>query len=130
MHSIDRPLFLFDGDCGLCQNGTDAMQARLHPSVDFASYQGVDYAALGVGGDEVLVGPVLVLPDGSHRVGAAAMAGVLATAGVPYRQAATLMGLPVIRTGLQALGHVLYRNRHRAPGAAGSCELQPPASPR
>lgn|GEM_PF-2554273 len=31
LKSLSRPLFLFDGDCGVCQKGTDFIQENAKP---------------------------------------------------------------------------------------------------
>lgn len=123
MDTRARPLFLFDGDCGVCQNGTDAMQARMRPPVDFRAYQSVAYSDLGVSDADILEGPVLVRADGTHAVGAAAIAEVLHLSRPPFRYAGAVMRTPGIRAALRRVGHVLYRNRGRMPGATGACAM-------
>lgn len=118
-------MFLFDADCGVCQNGTDSIRAKVAPPVDIVAYQSVDYAALGVSDDDVLEGPVFVDVDGTHVVGPLAMAHMLRLARQPHRAMGSAMLLPGIRNLLDALGPVMYRNRHRLPGATPACEVTP-----
>lgn len=123
------PTFLFDADCGICQTGTDRIRRTIAPPVDIVGYQTVDLDALGVPAADVAEGPVLVRADGTHVVGPAAMAELLATARSPYRQAGRAMQLPGIRQALGALGPVMYRNKHRLPGASGSCQVTHQSQP-
>lgn len=128
MLPLDQPVFLFDGDCGLCQDGTDRMRRRMNPPVALLAYQCVDLADYGVSESEVLEGPVLVSPTGSHAIGPAAIAGVLRMSRSPYRQVGSIMGMRGVRGALARVGPVLYRNRGRIPGSSGTCEVAPRVS--
>ena len=128
MVPLTRPLFLFDGDCGVCQNGTDAIRAKVRPAVDVRAYQGVDLADLGVSDEDVREGPVLVRIDGSHVVGPLAMAEVLRSARAPFRQIGAAMMAPGVRRFLSAIGPVMYRHRGRLPGATDACQVTPATS--
>ena len=123
MTPLARPLFLFDGDCGVCQNGTDSMRRRFEPPVDMCAYQSVGLSALGVTEDEVLEGPILVRVDGSHIVGPLAIAEVLSASRPPYRTLGRAMLLPGVRTVLRSIGPWLYQQRYRMPGASSTCRM-------
>ncbi|TFC47177.1 MULTISPECIES: thiol-disulfide oxidoreductase DCC family protein [Cryobacterium] len=116
-------LFLFDGDCGLCQNAVDRMKRRIAPQIVFATYQSVDLDALGVTLATCLEGPVLVRADGSHVVGVGAMAGMLLTARNPYPFFGRVMMTPVASLLLNRVQSVFYRNRHRLPGGTETCRI-------
>lgn len=115
--------FLFDADCGVCQDGTDRMRSRIRPPVSFQPYQSSDLRALGVTEQECFEGPVLVRPDGSHAVGPGAIAGLLLSARRPYRFVGLAMNAPGIRQALDRIGPSLYRQRHRLPGATAACRV-------
>lgn len=123
MHELTRPMFLFDGDCGVCQNGTDSMRRRFDPPVDLVRYQSIDFEALGVSSQEILDGPVLVRPDGTHVVGPLAIAELLRASRRPYRTIGAAMLLPGIRAVLRRSGPVIYRQRYRLPGSTYACRL-------
>lgn len=123
MQPLTRPLFLFDGDCGVCQNGTESMRRRFDPPVDMSAYQRVDLSSFGITDEEALDGPILVRLDGSHVVGPLAIAEVLRSARPPYRALGRIMLLPGVRSGLHAIGPWLYRQRYRAPGATDTCRM-------
>jgi predicted DCC family thiol-disulfide oxidoreductase YuxK len=124
---LDRPMFLFDADCGVCQNGTDAIRDRIDPPVDIVAFQSVDHDALGVTAQELAEGPVFVSPDGWHVVGPAAMAHMMRTARAPYRAVGAFLLMPGVRHLLAALGPAMYRNRSRLPGSTPACEVRPAA---
>jgi DCC1-like thiol-disulfide oxidoreductase len=115
------PIFLFDADCGICQQGTDRIRRIIAPPVDIVGYQSVDLDTLGVSEADVEEGPVLVRADGTHVVGPASMAELLGASRAPYRQAGRAMQLPGVRRVLGAVGPVIYRNKHRLPGAGETC---------
>ena len=118
-----RPLWLYDGDCGLCEEGSARIRAVVDPPVDMAAYQSVDLDVLGVDASDVLEGPVLCRPDGSYLVGPEAMGTMLSMSRRPFSMVGRTMLAPGVRHGLRRLGPRLYRARHRVPGAAGSCDV-------
>jgi len=120
---LPRPVFLFDGDCGVCQNGTDGIRRRVVPPVDLMAYQSVDLAAYGVTPDDVAEGPVLVSTDGSHVIGPLAVAQLLLTSRRPYHHLGAAMLAPGVRQLLHAAGPFLYRQRPRLPGSTDACRL-------
>lgn len=122
---LERPVFLFDADCGVCQDGTDAIRERIAPPVDIIGFQTTDHVSLGVSLAELQEGPVFVSPEGWHVVGPLAMAQMLRLARRPYRSVGTFMLLPGLRHLLRALGPVMYRHRDRLPGATGTCSVSP-----
>lgn len=124
---LARPIFLFDADCGVCQNGTDTIRERIAPPVDIVAYQSIDFEALGVTVEELGEGPVFVSTEGWHVVGPAAMANMMRLARRPYRGVGTFMLLPGMRHLMSALGPAMYRNRHRLPGSTPACEITPSA---
>jgi len=120
---MTTPLFLFDGDCGLCEDIADRMKKRIAPPVKFVTYQSVDIAALGVSLASCLKGPVFVRADGTHAVGVGAMAGMFRTARYPYRLFGRVMLAPVVFPLLTRLQAIFYRNRHRLPGGTEACRI-------
>lgn len=131
---ITRPLWLYDGDCGLCEVGSARIRRVADPPVDMAPYQSVDLEALGVNASAVLDGPVLCRPDGTYLVGPEAMGTMLSMSRRPFSLVGRTMLAPGVRHGLRQVGPRLYRARHHVPGVAGSCEVPsrpegPPTSP-
>lgn len=122
-HRIARPLWLYDGDCGLCDVGSARIRRMVDPPVDMATYQSVDLDALGVDSSAVLEGPVLCRPDGTYVVGPEAMGTMLRMSRPPFSLIGRAMLAPGMRQGLRHIGPRLYRARHHVPGVAGSCEV-------
>lgn len=119
------PVFLYDDDCGVCHDGTTRIRARIRPPVPLVPYPSVDTAALGVSDELLAEGPVLVSAAGRVNVGPAALAGLLRASRRPYRWIGIAMDVPGIRHLLAAAGPRIYRQRHRLPGASGSCAVPP-----
>jgi hypothetical protein len=117
------PIWLFDGDCGLCEQGAALIRERIHPPVTMAPYQSVDIAQHGVDEAAVLDGPVLRQPDGTVLVGPEAMGAMLAMSGAPYRALGHVLLAPGLRHVLRRVGPVLYRQRGRLPGAGPACAV-------
>lgn len=118
-----QPLWLFDGDCGICANGSAQIRRTIDPPVEMTAYQSVDLAALGVDEEAVLEGPVLRMRGGSYLVGPEAMGTMLTLARQPYRALGRAMLSPGIRQGLRWLGPRMYRARQYLPGADASCAV-------
>lgn len=118
-----HPLWLFDGDCGICTLGSARIRRTVNPPVEMAPYQSVDLVALGVDAAAVLEGPVLRLPDGGQLVGPEAMGTMLTLARQPSRALGHAMLAPGVRQGLRWLGPRLYRARRYLPGAEDSCAV-------
>ena len=96
------------------------------PPADVRPYQSADLDALGIGQDEVLRGPVLVRPDGSHVVGPQSFAELLRMSRPPFQLAGALMQAPGVRRALAAIGPHMYQQRYRLPGATAACRTPEP----
>jgi len=122
-----RPLWLYDGDCGMCEKAAARIRTVIDPPVAMSAYQDVDLNALGVTDEQVLAGPVLVQPDGTTRVGPAAMSAMLRLSRTPFRQVGDVMALPGLRHALAIVGPRLYASRGHLPGSDPACTS--PAAP-
>ncbi len=123
---IRTALWLFDGDCGPCDQAAAKIRTRVAPPADIRPYQSADLDALGIGQDEVLRGPVLVRPDGSHVVGPQSVAELLRMSRPPFRLAGALMQAPGVRQALAAIGPHMYQRRYHLPGATAACRTPEP----
>ena len=127
MTEMRTPLWLFDGDCGPCDRAAERIRTWVTPPADVRPYQSADLDALGIGQDEVLRGPVLVRPDGSHVVGPQSVAELLRMSRPPFRLPGALMQAPGVRQTLAAIGPHMYQQRYRLPGATAACQTPEPA---
>lgn len=118
-----RPAFLFDADCGVCQNGTDTIRDRIDPPVDIIAWQTVDLDAWGVTEQAVHEGPVFVDTDGTQQIGPLGMARMLRRSRAPYRFVGAAMLTPGVRHLLDRIGPWMYRHRDRLPGSTPACSV-------
>ena len=110
--------------CGMTIDSTRVVNgSQVAYTTGGVGYQSIDLVALRVPAADVERGPVLVRADGTHVAGPAAMAELLTTARSPYQQIGKVMLFPGIRQLLSAIGPVMYRNKHRLPGATDSCRV-------
>lgn len=118
-----RPAFLFDADCGICQDGTDTIRRRIDPPVDIVAWQQVDLAEWGIPESAVHEGPVFVDTDGQYRIGPLGMGSMLRLSRAPYRFFGRFMLAPGMRDVLARIGPWMYRHRDRLPGATAACSV-------
>lgn len=120
-HHQTSPLWLYDGDCGLCVTLAATIQNRLKPTVEVASHQSVDLVALGVDEQAVSAGPVLWMSQGAYVVGPEAMATLLTLTRQPFTTLGRAMLAPGLRHGLRWVGPRVYRARRHLPGTEEAC---------
>ena len=77
----ERPLAIFDGDCGFCRLWIGRWKSLTGQKVDYAPSQEVGARFPEISAETFRRAMVLVRPDGSVLVGAAAVFGALAEAG-------------------------------------------------
>jgi len=118
-----RPAFLFDADCGICQEGTDAIRDRVKPPVDILPWQGIDLVEWGIPEKAVHEGPVFVDVDGKYRIGPVGMGSMLRISRAPYRFVGAILTAPGVRDVLTRIGPWMYRHRDRLPGATAACSV-------
>jgi hypothetical protein len=124
-NKLNQPMFLFDADCGVCQNSTELMEKRINPPVDFRPYQSIDYASFGITTKNLSEGPILISTDGTFLIGPIGMATLLKMSRRPYSNMGRFMLLPGIRHFLNKVGPGLYAKRRYLPGATDSCAVNP-----
>lgn len=125
MEKLIRPVFLFDADCGVCQNSTEMMKQRINPPVDFRPYQGFDYSSFGISDKNLNEGPILISIDSTFLIGPLGMATLFKLSKRPYRYLGQMMLVPGVRHILNKVGPKLYAQRKYLPGASGSCAINP-----
>jgi hypothetical protein len=123
--NLTRPVFLFDADCGVCQNSTKMMKKKINPPVDFRPYQGFDYSSFGITEKNLGEGPILISIDSTFLVGPLGMATLLKMSRKPFRYIGSIMLLPGIRHFLNKIGPSLYAKRGYLPGATDACSINP-----
>lgn len=120
----ERPLLIFDGDCGFCTRAVTLIFARLRPRAEAVRYQSVDLASLGTTPERARYEVLWSVPGEEPAGGVRAFARLLRTCDRPWPAVGTLLGTAPFRW----VAHVVYRlianNRHRLPGGTEACALR------
>jgi predicted DCC family thiol-disulfide oxidoreductase YuxK len=120
--SRQRPVLVYDGDCGFCTKSA-RLAARLPSRCEIVAWQHADLAALGATQERAAYELLWVTPDGRIYGGADAVAMLLRDSGGMFAVLGGVLGWP----GLRSVAHRLYRliadNRYRLPGGTPACAL-------
>jgi predicted DCC family thiol-disulfide oxidoreductase YuxK len=122
----ERPVLIYDGDCGFCTTSVRLLVRWLRPPVDVVAWQHTDLAGYGLTEAAARRAVQWVGPDG-HSAGAPAVAALLRRTGGPWWVLGTLLGWPLIRQVAAVAYRLIAANRHRLPGGTPACALPPPA---
>jgi predicted DCC family thiol-disulfide oxidoreductase YuxK len=124
---MDRPVLLYDGDCGFCTTSARFVERRVPTNAKIAPYQFTDLEALGTTASRAS-GELLWVADGRVHGGAQAVAGLLIDARGLWRPLGLLLRIPPFRWLAARVYHLVAVNRHRLPGGTPACAL--PAADR
>ena len=136
MTKRDRPVLLYDGDCGFCTASVRFVERRIPTSADPVPYQAADLAALGASADRAAREVLWVARDGRVYGAAQAAAMLLIDAGGAWRALGLLLRVPPVRWAAYGVYRLVAANRGRLPGATPACSLPaerrpgPGAAPR
>ncbi|MET7393463.1 DCC1-like thiol-disulfide oxidoreductase family protein [Dactylosporangium sp. NPDC005572] len=120
---MDRPTFLFDGDCAFCSSCARFIENRIRPRADVVAWQFADLDALGVTEAEVSSAVYYVAPGHPLTAGPAAIADLLRRSALPWRLAGAVLGFRPITALAWPVYRWVARNRHRMPGGTAACAL-------
>lgn len=121
---VDRPLLVYDGDCGFCTRSV-FLARRLPARVRWAAepWQDLDLSALRTTQDRARHEVLWVDERGRVFGGAAAVAELLRGTRAPWSWVGTLMSVPVLRSMAEWAYRRVAHNRHRLPGTTPACQL-------
>jgi predicted DCC family thiol-disulfide oxidoreductase YuxK len=122
----DRPVLLFDGDCGFCTRSAGWL-SRLGIGAEVIAWQLAEIEQYGISAEQAMTAVQWVDIDGTVRHGHEAIAAALSQGGFALRVPGKLMVLP----GIDALSSLTYRlvarYRYRLPGGTPTCAAHPTA---
>lgn len=121
--SAPRPVLLIDGDCAFCAAAVDWLRRHGLLGVPAVPWQAADLAALGVDPARLADEAVLVLPDGSTRGGARALAYAARRGPSRLAPAAALVDAAPVRPLARSVYRRVARNRSRLPGGTAACAV-------
>ncbi|GAA0740427.1 DUF393 domain-containing protein [Dactylosporangium roseum] len=122
---MDRPTFLFDGDCAFCSSCARFIEKRIRPDADVVAWQFADLDALGVTEEQVSSAVYYVAAGRPVTAGPVAIADLLRRASAPWHLAGALLGLRPVSAAAWPVYRWVARNRHRMPGGTAACALPP-----
>ena len=125
----DRPVLLYDGECGFCTRMVELALDRLGLDADVEPWQTADLGALGVSRAEAKHSVQWVAPSGEISAGAQAAARVLLRVGGGW----SLLGRLLLIPPISLLGELAYRAvssiRGRLPGTTPALSRPPARRP-
>lgn len=122
----DRPVLLYDGDCGFCTASVGFLRRRVEIArLQAQPWQRADLTQLPVSVEQCREAVQLVFPDGSRLAGAAAVAAVLRRARGWWPLLGRALQLPVVREIAEVGYRVVAAGRSRLPGGTPGCALPP-----
>src|ERR1051326_4894644 len=123
---FDRPVLIFDGDCGFCTRSVNVIK-RLPVDADITPYQFADLELYGTTEERASYEVLWVDRSGEVHGGAQAIARLLVSAGGIYAVAGQLLRIPPLRWMAAGVYRAVANNRQRMPGGTVACALPPAA---
>jgi predicted DCC family thiol-disulfide oxidoreductase YuxK len=120
---VDRPTFLYDGDCAFCSSSARFIERRIPTRARVLAWQLTDIEVLGLSVQQCDAAVQWVPPIGPTLSGPAAIGALLRDAGSFWWPMGWLLGgRPVLWLAWPAYRWIA-RNRHRLPGGTATCSL-------
>lgn len=119
----ERPLLVYDGDCGFCTSSVRFIRRRVPTSAEIVAFQSTDLDALGTTRERA-AREVLWVDRRGHVCGGAQAAGkLLMDAGGAWWPLGALARVPPFRWIAHGLYRLIAANRHRLPGRTEACAI-------
>jgi predicted DCC family thiol-disulfide oxidoreductase YuxK len=126
----ERPVLLYDGDCGFCSACVRLARRHLRTSrtpPEFLAFQFADLEALGTSAERAAYEVVWVGCDGRIRGGAQAVAALLLNAGGAWWPLGAVLRIPPFRWAAHGVYRLVAAHRHSLPGGTAACAPARPA---
>ncbi|HIT74055.1 MAG TPA: DUF393 domain-containing protein [Candidatus Avipropionibacterium avicola] len=121
--TLERPILLYDGDCGFCTTSATWIESRLGSSATVRPWRPDDATRLGVSNEAADREIHFVTPKGSVLGGADAVLAWWRSGAAVWRILGQVLRAPML-IQLTRLGYRLVaRNRHRLPGSTAACAI-------
>jgi predicted DCC family thiol-disulfide oxidoreductase YuxK len=122
MSPRERPVLLYDGDCGFCTSCVRLLE-RIGPDAEILAWQLTDLGQLGVTEEQAKSAVQWVQVDGTVRSGHEAIAAILNTAGAIPKIVGHMILLPGISPMAARVYQLVAENRYRLPGSTPACAV-------
>lgn len=124
----ERPVLVYDGDCGFCTSSVRFLERRIPVAATIAAFQFADLDALGTTAERAQREVLWIDRAGRVSGGAEAIGRLLTAAGGPWRALGVVMRIPPVSWAAHGVYRFVANNRHRMPGGTAACAL--PAAER
>ncbi|GAA2090288.1 DUF393 domain-containing protein [Actinomadura alba] len=121
----ERPLLIYDGDCGFCTASVGFVRRRVPASAEIVAFQDTDLGALGTTRERAAREVLWVDRHGRVSGGAQAAARLLMDAGGAWWPLGAVARVPPVRWIAIGLYRLIAANRHRLPGGTVTCTVPP-----
>jgi len=113
-------VFVYDGDCAFCASCARILE-RIGPDAEIVAWQVIDLAELGISEQQARDAVQWVQIDGTRRSGHEAVAAILKSAGVIWKNIGRMILLPGISWMAEKVYRLVAANRYRLPGSTPAC---------
>ncbi len=120
---MDRPTFVYDGDCAFCTSCARFIERRIPSRATVVPWQFADLGALGLTVEQCETAVQWVGVDSHVASGPDAIALLLRDAGRMWLPAGWLLQLPPARAVAWPAYRWVARHRHLMPGGTAACAL-------
>ncbi|WP_067468751.1 thiol-disulfide oxidoreductase DCC family protein [Actinomadura macra] len=128
MTTRERPVLVYDGDCGFCTSSVRFLERRVPVDATVVAFQFADLGALGTTAGRAEHEVLWIDRLGRVSGGAEAIGRLLTAAGGPWRALGVVMRVPPVSWAAHVVYRLVANNRHRMPGGTAACML--PAAQR
>ena len=125
--SGDRPVVIFDGECGFCTWCVEFARRRVHAPVDYCPYQVADFASLAATRDQAREA-VLFVHGHTVSSGASAVAAILRAGRRPWPMFGAALDSTLVRPVAARAYRFVARHRGRLPGVRPALSARPPST--
>lgn len=125
MERRDRPVLVFDGDCGFCTSSVRFIERYIPADAEIVPFQTADLDALGT--TRARAEREVLWVDRTGRVHGAAQAAarVLIAGGGMWAVLGRLMTIPPLSWLAAVVYRLVANNRQRMPGGTPACSIDP-----
>ena len=123
METVERPTFVYDGDCAFCSSCATFIERRIPSRAEVVPWQFADLDALGLTLEQVERAVQWVGTDGTVASGPDAIALLLRDAGRLWQLPGTALQLPPVRLAAWPAYRWVANHRHLLPGGTAACSL-------
>jgi predicted DCC family thiol-disulfide oxidoreductase YuxK len=119
----NRPVLVYDGDCGFCTKSARWLGRRLPDGASVQPGQALDHAALGLDDDDVAAAAWWIDENGTRSRGHAAIGRALVAGGGAWGVVGRLLLVPPLSWLARPVYAVIARNRSKMPGGSDACDI-------